>query len=460
MAMAITERARQDELLQIRNDLMTLYREIGGGDSRLFPLRYARSGAGIAPHDPGAATSGTTTRLEDADETLPPILILPDGPGTASVLPYDVLRRMMTQRGLDVIMMEHRGVGLSRLDAEGRDLPAEAITLDAVIGDILSVLEHARVPRACVYGVGYGAYLAQLLAARHPERVHSLVLDSPRVSAEDDRVSQRALRSLYLDGDDERTESTAAVLRRLIADGTVDGRRCGPVLAAAHQYGGPGAVGELVDLLSRDRGRLTSASIRQALTRRYLQSTPYVQENDLVARIAHTELGWGAAADGQDVDPLEMVARQGDGMPPFTGEENDLRELAGTITAPALVLSGAWDLVSPAPIARDLATRIPRATLIELPRIGHSVLDSHPTAAIIAAWWSAAGAGHRLTERVAELDRVPRVSLNRALSETLRLALLAERISPWRLWVQTARSRRAEAELDPAHRRARGPRGL
>ena len=37
------DRAAQDDLLQIRNDLMTVYREFSASDRRLFPLRYART---------------------------------------------------------------------------------------------------------------------------------------------------------------------------------------------------------------------------------------------------------------------------------------------------------------------------------------------------------------------------------------------------------------------------------
>lgn len=478
--MDLTERAGQDELLQIRNDLMTVYREIGAGDDRLFPLRYARAGGtptslhgrtatvpiaadGSAADVSGDLGSGGTPleTLADADEDLPPILILPDGPGTASVLPYDVLRRMMTQRGLDVLMMEHRGVGLSRLDAEGEDLPAAAMTLDAVLGDILAVLDHAAVPRAVVYGSGYGAYLAQLLAALHPERVHALVLDSPRVASCDDAVARAVFRAHYREGTYDRTESIARVIRRLCAEGVIDGHRAGPVLLAVHDFGGPEAVGELVDLLAQDRGRLTWTSIRQVLTRQWLQSTPYVQEDDLVARILHTEMGVGAPdPDGGDLDPLGLLVQQARTVPPFAGEEHDLRALAPSISAPTVILSGREDLRTPPAIAEGLAELIPDAHLVSLPRTGHGILDTHPSVAIIAAWWAAAGQGDRLPEHADVLARMPRVSIKGAVTEGLRLALVAERFSPWKLWFETARSRRVEADVDPTGRRARRARAL
>jgi proline iminopeptidase len=103
-----------------------------------------------------------------------PVLVIPGGPGIASVLPYRGLRRLAAARGLDVIMVEHRGVGLSR-----HDLPLAAVTIEQVVADLAAVLDHAGVGRALVYGTSYGAYLAQGFGLRHPDRVAGMVLDSP-----------------------------------------------------------------------------------------------------------------------------------------------------------------------------------------------------------------------------------------------------------------------------------------
>lgn len=452
-ALDITDRWRQDELLQMRNDLMTVLREIGEDDPRLFPLRYARTGA-------GSAAAARARRREGVDGPQVPILLLPDGPGSASVIPYDLLRRLMNQRGLDVIMPEHRGVGLSRLDADGRDLPKSAMRVREVLGDLVAVLDHARAERAVVYGTGYGAYLALAFGALHPERVHSLVLDSPLVSAQDEVIAQRALREAYWEGSDPQTADIARMLRRLVAHDVIDGRRAGPVLLAAHDHGGAQAVRELVELLAVGRGRLTWTSIRQFLTRSFLQNAPYVHENDLVARIAHTELGRGRHADGGPVDALQLLALQARTVEPFAGEPVDLWSLASSISAPTLVLSGERDLVCPPQIARDLADRIPDGHLLSIAGTGHSILDTHAAVASIAARWSAAGAGHLLPQRAEELSRLPRTPVDQALSQGLRLALLAERLSPWTLWLETARSRRAEASRDPRGRRARRRRAV
>jgi len=462
------DRAAQDDLLQLRNDLMTVYREFSTEDPRLFPLRYARTvprrqRPGARPRRSGGGPSrGPATAAPPTDIAAPqvPVLIIPDGPARASVMPYDVLRRSLAGRGLDVVMMEHRGVGLSRLDAEGEELPAHVMTLREVIGDLLAVLDHARIEQAAVVGSGYGAYLAQVLAILHPDRVHSLVLDSPLTGSGDQAVAQQTLRALYWEGREPSTSTTAGTLRRLVEEGTVDAHRAGPVVLAVHEHGGPEAVRDLVDLLAVGRGSLTWTSVRQVLNQAWLQSTPYVMEHDLTARIAHTELGRGHHADGGPLDPLLLEAEQARAVPPFEQEQLDLHELAPAITAPTLVITGTQDLVSPPRIARELADRIPSARLLEVPGARHSILDTRSRILQVAARWSACGTAHELPERAAELAALPVSATDLALSRGLQLALAAERLSPWRLRLQSARAerertQRVKAQIDPRHHRGR-----
>src|SRR5699024_8348833 len=175
---------------------MTVYREFSAEDPRLFPLRYART----VPRRPRPASpprrAGRPAQVRPPSGIAPPqapVLVVPDGPARASVLPYDVLRRSLAGRGLDVLLVEHRGGGLSTLDSAGRDLPAQRMPLREGIGDLVAVLDRARVEQVAVVGSGYGAYLAQVLAILHPERVHCLVLDSPLTSVDDEAIAQRAL---------------------------------------------------------------------------------------------------------------------------------------------------------------------------------------------------------------------------------------------------------------------------
>ncbi|MFC0675239.1 alpha/beta fold hydrolase [Brachybacterium hainanense] len=442
----ILDRAAQDELLQIRNDLVTVYRPISAEDPRLFPLRYSRQ----------SPRPVLRPRRRRAPAPAPvPLLLIPDGPGLASVLPYDPLRRAFSAAGLDVVMVEHRGVGLSRLDAEGRELPGAAMRVREVIEDLAAVLDHARIRQAVVLGTGYGAYLAQGLAALHPQRVHSLVLDSPLTSADDELVAQAELRRLYWHGEDPRTDTIAAALRRLVDDGVIDGPHAGSVILAVHEYGGIGAVRELVDLLATGRGALTWRSVRQVLAQDWLQSTPYVHELDLVAPIARTRLGQGAHADGGPLDSLQMVEQRTRGVADFAGEELDLHALSRRIEAPALVLSGELDLITPRRVAEDLVDRMPRARLLPLRESGHGMLDVHSSIALVAARWSAAGAGHLLPEHATALAGLPSAPATVALRGSLHLALAAEQIAPWRLRAETVRQAREGTHIDPSSRRAR-----
>src|SRR6476619_1067125 len=114
-----------------------------------------------------------------------PVVIIPGGPGAASIARYRGFRRRAAADGLDVIMVEHRGVGMSRHDDAGADLPAVALTIERAVDDIAAVLDDAQVEKATIYGTSYGTYLAAGLGVRHPDRVHAMILDSPLLSADD-----------------------------------------------------------------------------------------------------------------------------------------------------------------------------------------------------------------------------------------------------------------------------------
>ncbi len=58
-------------------------------------------------------------------------------------------------------------------------LPLSAATFDDLVRQALNALNRAGFARAAVCGVSYGALVATRLAARHPDRVSSLVLASP-----------------------------------------------------------------------------------------------------------------------------------------------------------------------------------------------------------------------------------------------------------------------------------------
>ena len=81
-------------------------------------------------------------------------------------------RRMLTGLGsfAQVAIMDRRGIGVSdRLSLQ--DLPP----LEVVMDDIITVMDHAGIERAAVFGWQSGATQAALLAATYPDRVSQLV---------------------------------------------------------------------------------------------------------------------------------------------------------------------------------------------------------------------------------------------------------------------------------------------
>lgn len=414
------DRPAADDFLSSRNDVITVYRDFDNNEGRLFPLRYVRGGF---------------------ESDVASVMVVPGGPGVASVFPYELLRRDMVNKGLDVIMMEHRGVGMSRADAQGRDLPIEAMKMEFVLEDMLAVLDHASVESAVLYGTGYGAHVAARFALVHPERVRALVLDSPTTSVKDEKAFQQLLRDMYYTGSFEQTESIASAVRRLIDQRVVPVEETGPVLAAVHEYGGVRAVRELVDLLVVGRGQLAWASIHQILTsREWLTTTPFVFENDLVGRIAATEMGYGSEADFGPVDPLTLAAVRAEMFPPFEGELCDLDAAVTQIQIPTLVLSGERDLVTPRWRSFQVAGSIPGARrslgagvrFLTVKNTGHSILDQNSALAVQAARWAAADAIDQFLDR--DHSSLRGGVVPEAFGRGIRTALLAEKYAPIKLW--------------------------
>jgi len=71
-----------------------------------------------------------------------------------------------------LIYYDHRGNGRS---ARPDDFAAE-LTFDNLVADAVGVLDHLGIERATVLGHSYGGFIAQPMAAAHPDRVEKLVL--------------------------------------------------------------------------------------------------------------------------------------------------------------------------------------------------------------------------------------------------------------------------------------------
>jgi len=68
-----------------------------------------------------------------------------------------------------IFVIDNRGTGES-------DKPDAEFTVAQMAGDIAAVLDHAKTPRAHIFGISMGGMIAQEFALAYPERVRRLVL--------------------------------------------------------------------------------------------------------------------------------------------------------------------------------------------------------------------------------------------------------------------------------------------
>ena len=334
-----------------------------------------------------------------------PLVIIPGGPGAASIALYRGFRRRAAAEGLDVIMVEHRGVGMSRHDDSGADLPPEALTIDQVVDDVAAVLDDAQVDKAVIYGTSYGTYVAAGVGVVHPDRVHGMVLDSPVLSAHDIDAVRDATRRLLWDGDTPETADLAPKVRQLV-DQDMLSPEATQLAAAVYSFAGPAVLRRQLDLLLAGRRGMWSVLGSGA---RFLfeRKAPYRHEPDLVGRIGYRELNYGAAPDGKPLDPAIAFLESATDTTEFEAEPFDLIEEMPKFTWPTVVISGGRDLITPPPVAGRIASLIPGAVLVNLATAGHSAIDLRERAAldIIKATYDGTSSG--LPARAKKLDSTP-----------------------------------------------------
>lgn len=403
--MTTTRRRRAHDRLAALPGVRPVRRPVRAGSGECFDVHYVRAGRKSAR----------------------PIVVIPGGPGAASIALYRAFRRHAAAAGLDVIMVEHRGIGLSRQDDTGQDLPPAALTVDAVVDDIAAVLDDAGVDAAHIYGASYGTYLAAGVGVRHPRRVAGMVLDSPLLSADDITAARAHVRQVLWDGE-PGTADLAAKMRQLVDSGAF-----GPtaVLRAINLYelAGPDVLRRQLDLLLAGHDWLWSAV---GLGSRLLleRETAFHHEPDLVERIAYRELNYGAVPDGGPLDPAVAMREIALGDPDFVAEPYDLIASMPSFDWPTAVLSGGRDLTTPPAVARRIAGLIPAATLVELPTAGHSMLDTREAAALQVCRAVSAGRTPELASRGTELDALPANLTVRLLVRSVELAARAEAVVP------------------------------
>lgn len=332
-----------------------------------------------------------------------PVVIVPGGPGLGSVLPYRGLRRIAAQGGLDVIMVEHRGVGLSRTDVDGRPLRSSAMWIADVLDDIAAVLDEEGVRTAFIAGSSYGSYLASGFGARHPDRVAGILLDSALQSTGDLALERRVLRGLLWDADDE----VSAAVRHLVASGA-DERRLLDVARAAYELGGQPLLRPLLRRrLARGCDPVWRALELYATRDASIARIPGVYEFDIVGTIGFRELHYGAPPDALPMDPALTYAPSAAQFPPFAGEPFDLTAAVAGFAWPMVLLSGTRDLRTPPAIADRVAATAPAAVLVRIEN-GHSALDTHPIAFLNAVRRLVRGQQDRLPAEASALDRLPK----------------------------------------------------
>ena len=117
-----------------------------------------------------AAPDGTRLAYAEVGSG-PPLLCLPGGPGRAAAY-LEELGGLAGTRTL--VRLDARGTGFSEVPAD----PA-SLRFDRLADDVEALREHLGLEQADVLGHSAGTVVAQVWAARHPERVRRLVLVTP-----------------------------------------------------------------------------------------------------------------------------------------------------------------------------------------------------------------------------------------------------------------------------------------
>lgn len=306
-----------------------------------------------------------------------PVLVLPGGPGLASITLYGRFRKAAAARGLDVLMADHRGVAFSRRDIHGRDLPPEAMSLDQAADDLAALLDAEEIAQVIVSGTSYGTTLAQAFGARHPQRVAGMVLDSTVLSAQDHHEARRVSRERLWEGGDPQLADLAAKIRILVQRDGFDPLPLGDAARLMYEFGGRELLSRYLEQLVRGQADATEAAVRKLMEQEANVGAPGVMEFDLVGRIAFHELHYYPEPDGLIFDQSPGLAQSAAGHPPFAGEPYDLPAELPRFDWLTAVISGDRDLRCPQTVAERTVSLLPDGVLVPIAQMGHAALDTH-----------------------------------------------------------------------------------
>jgi pimeloyl-ACP methyl ester carboxylesterase len=286
--------------------------------------------------------NGLALEVEDfGDPAAPPVLLIMGLAMPAAAWPEEFIGRLV-EHGLRVIRFDNRDAGGSSRSRGSRRygaqfaivralmrLPVHApYTLDDMAQDAVGVLDALGIARAHVVGASMGGMIAQVLAARHPERVATLTSIMSSSGNPSPRVALGSRRAL------------GVLLRPPVRLDTTEG---------------------ITDHLMHVFGVIGSPGFRSARPAMRAQL-------EKVARRGYDRAG----AERQ----LLAVLASG-----------DRRALLARITAPTLVIHGADDPLLPVAAGIDTARHIPGAQLKVVPGMGH---DFAPALQPAIADWVAA----------------------------------------------------------------------
>ena len=272
------------------------------------------------------AANGITIEYESLGDPLAPPILLIMGLGMQLVAWPDAFCQGLVERGFRVIRFDNRDSGLSSkirvrrqpnlvaaLAASWLRLPVRSpYTLDEMAADAVGLLDALDIPRAHVVGLSMGGMIAQVVAARYPERVLSLT--SIMSSSGSRKVSQ------------PRPDAKRALLSK------------------PRDPADPEAV---VDHLVRFFGVIGSPAFP-------------TDRAALREQVAHS-VRRGHHPAGMTRQLVAIIA------------SGDRRKLLPKIAAPTLVIHGAEDPLVPVEAGRDTARHIAGAKLTVIEGMGHDL---------------------------------------------------------------------------------------
>lgn len=324
-------------------------------------ISYARCAPGSSlecgtldvPLDRSGAIAGTVRlaavrRRATAGPSTTAVLAVAGGPGQAALPLVDDFAQQLAG-GLatrDLLVFDQRGTGISgplhcslrgsSLTAAGRRCASEIgarrglYTTAATVDDIEALRAHSGYEKLVIYAVSYGTKVALDYAARHPDRVAGLILDSVVLPP----------------GPDPLQRSTFVAMRRVLAE-LCAARECAGI------SGNPtGDLANRVRSLARRplRGLFTSArGVRERVQIDRSDLFGLVLTGDLNPTLRAELPGALTSARRGDSAPLIRLVARSLGIVSFAGRQAAGNEFSDAVFAATLCEEGSfpWSRASP-----------------------------------------------------------------------------------------------------------------